>query len=232
MADLLETYDDPSLACIVQPVRWSTPWSVPPVASDYPSDIPNSAYIPTVDWQWQFWEDDLRADLDAYLKTVVGLTLGDGIKDLPGLFLTQVYRNVFQNNETLTAACLMTRIDNGFISTPHSVAPLWVAYWIAKYMADQLNQGEITPESQYRKKQVDGIARGVSFVLNQQLTANPGIVKGNRLIVCNTKSTVERIRLFVDYDYLSAYLDKGHTLNDLCVNFFNTGANPQQGIDF
>lgn len=232
MAELLETYDDASLPTIVQPLYWSTPWSVLPKADDFDASVSNNAYIPVIDWQWQFWEDDLRADLTQYLTNVIGMTIGDGIKDLPGLYLTSVYRNVFQNNQVLSSAALMPRIDNELISTPNAVAPLWVAYWIAMYMQDQLNQGTVSPESKYRIKMVMGIAKAVSFVLNQHLSSNPTINRGERLIVCNTKSTVERIILFVDRDYLSDYLDAGKTLNELGVNFFNSGANPKKGTDF
>lgn len=232
MAQVLEQYNDPSLAAIVQPVKWSTPWSVLPKASDFDPNVSNAARIPTIDWQWQFWEDDLRADLTDYLVNVIGMPIGDGIKDLPGLYLTTVYQNIFLDNATPNSGALMVRIDNQLISAPHAIAPMWIAYWIALYMQDQLNAAPMTPESQYRMKICADMSKVLAYMLSTALTSNPSISKGVYLIVCNTKSAVERITLFVDYDYLSEYLDAGKTVDALCVNFFNSGANPQQGIDF
>ena len=234
MATVLEQYNDPNLPAIIQPVRWSVPWPVVPKASDFDASIPNAAPLPIVSWSWQFWEDDARVLLTNYLENVAGIAVGDLINDLPANFLTILYRNVFENKYESFDAVQMVRLDNQLIGeVPHAIASYWVAYWLAMYLYDErATKANATPEDKFQMKVCRDIAKGLSFMLHNDLTKNPTVAKSGYLIHCSTKSIAERHTLFVDRDYLSAYLAKGGDLTELCVNYFNSGANPKKGTDF
>lgn len=233
MATVLPVYDDKVLPMIVQPVKFSVPWPVVPVAADYPSTTTNSAMIPTVDWIWQFWERDLRVELINYLQDTVGMSIGDSIRDLPDNYITVIYRNLFQNIREHFDDALMCRIDNQLIGdVAHAAGVYWMGYWLSSYMYAQIAAGEINPESQYRMKQCRDMTNVMAYALGKCLGNNPTVQKGDYLVLCSTKSSEERQVMFVDRDYLSQYLDAGGTINELCVNYINSGANPKLGVDF
>lgn len=234
MAQVLEQYNDPSLAAIIQPVYWSVPWPVVPKAADFDASVPNAAAMPVVSWSWQFWENDARVLLTNYLEDVAGIAVGDLINDLPANYLTILYRNIFENKRESFDAVQMTRLENQMIGDcPHAVSAYWVAYWLAMYLYDErATKADKTPEDQFQMKVCRDIAKALSYMLHTDLTSNPTVRRSDNLIHCTTKSIAERIILFVDREYLGLWLDAGGDLNELCVNFFNTGANPKKGTDF
>lgn len=224
VADLPDRYDDATLACVVQPVKWTQPWAVLPTVNQFRTGTVRRT-IPQLDWVIEMWEGDIRTQLTAWLKTSKGLDVGQRIQNLPPDFISFLYRNLFTNVRDENSSVFMTRLDHELTTATLAAPAYWVGYHLAGYlMKDYLSVTD--SESQYRYKQLSDLQEIIGTALVTILKATPTLVRDRHVIAAYTQSVGERSTLFVDADRLVTYLNSKKTVSELATGWLLNQVNP------
>lgn len=218
-------YDDPSLAVMVQQVVFATPWLRQPTNIDFPVVSLPRMPVPILSWIVQDTELSWREKLITYLNRVLSNDFSARINNLPGNFITAVLANLFYNSRAYVDCVLPPRIEEELSGSPYAVSAYWVGYHVAGMLAEDIDVTKIN-DAAYQKKQLDDLRRILTYMLGDTLSKNPVIKKSSNVIIGAQSGSAVRGLIFVDADNLQTYFNKGHSIDELCTNWFMTKANP------
>jgi hypothetical protein len=224
VADLQDRYDDANLACIVQPVKWSTPWATLPQAAQFRTASTRRS-VPQIDWVIEMWEADIRTALTTWMKTSQNIDLGNRLQNLPANFISFLYRNLFTNVRDENSSVFMTRLDHELTGATHAAPAYWVGYYLAGYLMAQYATGTDN-ESQYRYKQLSDLQEVIGTAMANLLTQSPTLTRDQHVMAANTQSVGDRQTMFVDADRLVTYLNSGKTIDALATGWLLNEINP------
>lgn len=218
-------YDDPSLAVMAQQVVFATPWVSQPTSDAFPVvSMPRMA-IPILSWIVQDSELRWREKLIAYLNRVLTNDFSASINGLPGNFITAVLANVFYNSRAYVDCILPPRVEEMMSGSPYAVSAYWVSYHLAGMLSEEINVVKID-DAAYQKKQLDDLRRILAYMLGDILSKTPVIQKDNHVIIASQSGSSVRGLIFVDADNLQTYFNNGHSIDELCTNWFMNKTNP------
>jgi hypothetical protein len=218
-------YDDPKLAVMVQQVVFATPWVTQPTNVDFPVTTLPRMTIPQLSWIVQDEELNWREKLIAYLNPLLGDDFSAPINGLPGNFITAVLSNLFYNSRAYVDSILPPRLDEMMSGSPYAVSAYWVGYHLAGMLAAGITVETIN-DAAYQKKQLNDLQRIFAYMIGNILQSNPVIRKSNHVIIGAQSGSATRGLIFVDADNLDTYFNNGHTIDELCTNWFMTKADP------
>lgn len=218
-------YDDPKLAVMVQQVVFATPWVQQPTNVDFPVLTLPRMTIPQLSWIVQDEELSWREKLITYLNPLLGDDFSSSINGLPGNFITAILSNLFYNSRAYIDSILPPRLDEIMSGSPYAVSGYWVGYHLAGMLAANITVEKID-DAAYQKKQLNDLQRIFAYMLGNILQSNPVIRKSNHVIIAAQSGSATRGLIFVDADNLDTYFNNGHTIDELCTNWFMTKADP------
>lgn len=218
-------YDDATLAVVAQQVVFATPWVAQPTNADFPVvDLPRIP-VPILSWIVQDEELKWREKLVTYLNGMLKDDFSAQITTLPGNYITAVLANIFYNSRAYVDCVFPPRIEEQLSGSPYAVAAYWVGYHVAGMLRADITVDKID-DAAYRAKQLDDLRRVLAYMLGRLLEENPVIRQSNKVIIAAQEGEAVKGLIYVDADNLDTYFNNGHTIDELCTNWFMSQANP------